>query len=1017
MFSLFKKETTEQMLVRSAKEMSERIIKGLKGKNSDYENVYKKEMRKLRTLQSDIVSPPCYVFKKEDYRDKKIKLHEKLLEESKKYFVQNIDNQIVEADVFARAMQNSPDPDLNEDWDAEGTKTYLLRNAAGGLSDFLQRQTGVAVGEPLYPGVFWRSDTMSKFINDRKTEKVHKDQKSDEKEKKENEDEFWGSIHKKIKDETKSFRSNSLLHSNITAESSNFNKPKEFEVFDNISNIISSLGSVDEFVSSEKEQRIREIVTTLQLTTFKNSPLSNILRDTEVPGGTGLDFMIKNYPNILVDMACHKALIELDRATVEIVEKKGTLELNVERYADLNVLERSLSHAVSEIGLLKNRLTREYKVFKTAKLNEKREEKEKRKASAREINDNLTYLFTKTDQNRNDLERFDPIGIRLRKYTEFLSTSVNCNPTKTVRDMLLKQEKYYVDLKEVKDFSYLITSSAKDIMRKYDWRQEDKSLSGIQYLIQKNPELMDKIMSYLLLSQLEKEVNDYMVEKGFLEVRQIPALDLEKYNNLMHIKNSINLEEAKESLQTIRREYDQELKKLALQTPDMYANYLGWKFMVDAKFPENAGGISEEDLRVLDTNDIEKFKALSEKHHNDDLLNIHLEWRKDTIMKIRDIESDQAKKGEPKKKDPKIVVKKNATEKKEVKKKDPEINVKKKDPEKKEIKEKNITINLKDFKVTETEFINKNTVRKDFTVKNIEKKGKLNIYKNGNFVLDELDKTTRFKDHELQKTSQGCWAVVLSDMLKYESIDLTQEDIRSYRAIPSYLEIDNDKYKESYEQNTGAASNLACHMNLIARVLPNMALHKIERTNFDGNIPFNVLKRRIIAVVKGQGRPLGISYGGHYRLVIGMRGDMVVIYDPLYKYPVSRRLDEMQEAIGMKPVEMFWFENINTELNDKNEPGYEIQRTIGTNNDIQSRIKYDSEGALQQQLFDKEKQEWLSFDDYIDKKNPVGIAKNATDGIDPEYVHGNYEAFFGKQERNHEAHIIYLPKKLKLKQQ
>ncbi len=951
MFSFFR--ITQQTIDRSAKEMNERIIKGLQEKDSNYENVYKQEMQRLSTLQSDIVSPPCYVFKKEDYRNQRIPLLKRLTKESEKYFVKNIDNQMQEAEAFVQKMENVEDPN-SHDGRINSRSAFLTQAAAAkrtqgtqGLRNFLRGNTVNQVGTDVNPSIFQKFHTMDQFINEEKGKRDlgnNEDKKGD---KKKNENDFLDQVHWKIQSVFFGFDSESLLNKpqKKDTEKKNSEKKEKMEKFDeldefkNISGIITKLNILNSYGTSDKKPRIRNMVTALQLTTVENSPLSGILWDNEVPGGTGLDFMVEKYPDILEDILRHKVLVKLDRAIVKIVEKQGIDVLNWKEYADLNVKEKSLSRAVSELGLVKDRLTQEYMEFKTPKLEAMRLNEEEKKNFASNIDDNLTYLFRKTRENRVDVGRFEWIGNRLRKYTKFLNTFNGCDPIGKVGDILQYRDGYYVhledseNLKDLKDFSYLINSSAKDIIRKYDKSLKAESISGIEYLIKKDPKLMDQLMAYVLLSQLESEVKGYKEQKHYGDGQQIPGLDQEKYQNLMNIKNNININDAKISLQKLRTEYDNELMKLADQTPELYANYPQWNYLVSAKIHKEYGGISEEDFRILDTNDLDKIEELKGKYKNDLFLKKTLDYRTEVIRKIENLEGNR-----PGQKD--------------------------------------------------------------------KKKSKVQDYGNDEFYLDEIN-------HERQKTLQGCWSVVLSEMLKYESIDLKQDEIRSYRAIPSYEE-EKHKYRESYDQNTGASSNLASRMNLIARVLPNTALHRVQLYCSEP-IKVATLRKKIETVVKGQSKALGIAYAGHYRLIIGLERGLAKVYDPLWEQCRLLDLNAMAARTGKSTVEMFWFENIKTELNDKDEPAFEVQRTIGENNNIQSRIKYDKNGDLQQQLFDVEKQEWLSFDDYIDKNKPTGINKDTKDYIDPEYVHENYEAFNGKPDNKSEGHMIYLPKKLKLK--
>ena len=351
LFGWFKRETQQEMLDRSAKEMGERIVSGWKEKDSNYENVYNQEMRRLRTLQSNIVSPPWYVPKKEKYRNEKIPLLIRMTKECKNFFVSNIDNQMKEADVFAKKMDTDTknnffaDPEVRDDFLEEAASV----RGEQGLRKLLQKEIKDPVGEMLNPSVFQKYHDMDGFIKTEKAEKEKRDAKSTTDEEKTNsKNVFRDHIHRAIDGEFKRFSWGTLLEYGLEAEDmKEFNKISE------------ALRLLQEGVSKED---LIKVVNTLQLTTVENSPLSDILRDRGVSGYTGLDFLMEFYFDTLKDVVTYKALVRLDREAIKIVEKEGISVLNLKKYAELNALKKSLSRAISEFVLWKDDMKQDYKI-------------------------------------------------------------------------------------------------------------------------------------------------------------------------------------------------------------------------------------------------------------------------------------------------------------------------------------------------------------------------------------------------------------------------------------------------------------------------------------------------------------------------------------------------------------------------------------------------------------------------------------------------------------------------------
>ena len=297
-------------------------------------------------------------------------------------------------------------------------------------------------------------------------------------------------------------------------------------------------------------------------------------------------------------------------------------------------------------------------------------------------------------------------------------------------------------------------------------------------------------------------------------------------------------------------------------------------------------------------------------------------------------------------------------------------------------------------------------------VDEIEKKGpkrrikRLSEKRDDDFELQGID-------GKKQYTNSGCWSVVLSQMLKWEGVDdLNQHEIRAYRGIPSYEGVDQGEYRESRDQNMGYSSNIGCHMNLISKVLPNMAMHRARFYVLNKKLIEDVkeeLKKIIIDVVKKQKTPLAIEIKNHYQLIYGLDEDWVRYYDPVDGESSILGIEKFaKRMLEGAASDVYWLSNI--KITD-GKPDFQIQRKLGSKNDVDGLIKYDEDGKLHDMVRDKDGQ-LKDMEQYMKGENKDHVEK---DRIDPEYAHENYEVFYTGSEHKSYAEIIYLPRKLKLK--
>ena len=929
-FGLFKKEETAQQIIENSKaQMKQRVMEGVRA-NQTIEDIYQTEMQHLWQLQSDIVTPPSNIWKKDKYRKKYTQVLKGVITECKNYFVTDMDDQLQLADEFVKTV----DKDTNIDAEKQARKEFFrqaeetARNARSvqgeeqtkegqvkqGIQGLLKNQNGNLnlVGTPNNLGAFQTFHKVKALIDEEK-EKFPIDD-----------------IHELIRTDMKSEFTNILKGTTEGEEYTDYNKL--CVAYKSLKN------AMDNYVEGD---RIKELMKEFRLDRDEGSVISDILQDASVEGATGLDFMVCKHSALLADVVIYKLLRKLDEAALKIAKDKGDVSvLDTKGYVELYSREKALSYALSEFALSKEILTQEFQDFKEERIREIKKENEEYPEKEREahVAELMKDLFDESSVGFPD--NLLKISTRLKKYSKFFTSNEGLSgftPEKSDYSVqysigkegqyrlvkayyLLKNpSEYVVDLKEMKDFSYLVYSVLKCNLRKVQHKVIFHSISGMGYMIRNYPDLFDQLTAYALISQLEKEVNKVGKDN-------IPGFNNNKYDALMELKQKgIDINKCEESIKNVRKEYDKDLQRWSKYNLEYYANYQQWNDLVIVKNNKGDVDISDEDLFAHDTNDIDKLESLTKKYGDDVTLREYVNYRKERIQYINKVEEQGP---------------------------DPEI-----------LKNK-----------------------------------KLNVVSDNIYCLEGIS-------HEQQNTPQGCWSEVLAEMLNYKGLKgLDQRTIRSYRSLPAYNE-SAKKYEASYIQNMGGASNIGVHMNLIAKVLPNAALHKVEIQS--NKIPkdklVDSLKDKINKVVKESATPLGISYDGHYRLICGLSDNCALILDPQKNEMQNVDLGSIFAKRGA--VELYWLTDI--DIKD-GKAGVQIDRT--KNPDYKDIIQYDENGNLQDLRCDDGK-EPCDVNEYVKNLKPEEIPLfQVRDG----FVHENYGVYASGGNGDNEAEIIYLPKKLKL---
>ena len=159
------------------------------------------------------------------------------------------------------------------------------------------------------------------------------------------------------------------------------------------------------------------------------------------------------------------------------------------------------------------------------------------------------------------------------------------------------------------------------------------------------------------------------------------------------------------------------------------------------------------------------------------------------------------------------------------------------------------------------------------------------------------------KNPGVQTSSNGCWSMAYSLLLKSRGVDLSQERIRAWRPDqtknPIPAELQNVASKESaiYRMNVDGGNTISENPDLVTQVLPNTALRSVkidplsyEILTLDGNpvtdqndkdkIKANYIKQASMMLsstvsnaINKDHSPVAITYHGHFLTITGISED------------------------------------------------------------------------------------------------------------------------------------------------
>jgi len=128
------------------------------------------------------------------------------------------------------------------------------------------------------------------------------------------------------------------------------------------------------------------------------------------------------------------------------------------------------------------------------------------------------------------------------------------------------------------------------------------------------------------------------------------------------------------------------------------------------------------------------------------------------------------------------------------------------------------------------------------------------------------------ENSESQTSNNGCWSCSISLLLKSRGINISQREVREYRAGSNVDQIKANSAKISAPLFSDEETTMDEHLDILLHLLPNTGVHSKE-------VPWDnreTLKGEIIKTVEAafeNNSPISYNIGGHYVTIIGAKKD------------------------------------------------------------------------------------------------------------------------------------------------
>ena len=163
---------------------------------------------------------------------------------------------------------------------------------------------------------------------------------------------------------------------------------------------------------------------------------------------------------------------------------------------------------------------------------------------------------------------------------------------------------------------------------------------------------------------------------------------------------------------------------------------------------------------------------------------------------------------------------------------------------------------------------------------------------------DEMIELTNVRQKAKQSSGAGCWSVFLANLAGSRGVDLSQEEIRSYRPEQEQQDSENTRDATDNVYNWDTINNALERGDSILAYMPGQMLSELEitryseeqrkngisRAEFEQNAVAQ-LKTTIKHALKEDRSPVGLLAGGHYLTITGIDGDIIKFKDSAGRNP------------------------------------------------------------------------------------------------------------------------------------
>ncbi|MCR4937563.1 MAG: hypothetical protein K5987_05345 [Lachnospiraceae bacterium] len=149
-----------------------------------------------------------------------------------------------------------------------------------------------------------------------------------------------------------------------------------------------------------------------------------------------------------------------------------------------------------------------------------------------------------------------------------------------------------------------------------------------------------------------------------------------------------------------------------------------------------------------------------------------------------------------------------------------------------------------------------------------------------------------------QSSGAGCWSVFLANLAGSRGVELSQEDIRSYRPEQDKQNAESTKVLTDDVYNRDTTNNALERGDSILSYMPGQMLNELEITQYSEEQRKNGISREVFEqnavaqlkttikhALKEDRSPVGLLAGGHYLTITGIDGDTIKYKDSAGTHP------------------------------------------------------------------------------------------------------------------------------------